>query len=210
MRRLQDQSNEAAESASSFAWTRDTLPPSRTGEFLLRLVEALQAVSDRAASTVTQPRREDAKQKPSNTAEAATTSAAVVVEVKEAGSRNDGCAEDAEEDEQREVVLTMEDLVLEPPALASGVSGHVVPTSEEQSRVPADRKRCTERKGSTAGTTVTTAAAGSAEPEVERHLDHVLEALVRAKAIAMPRSRFVLVLNAEVVLSWKFVRFISG
>lgn len=145
-------------------------------------------MNDRASST--QLRREDAKRKPSNTAETATTSVAVAVEVKEAGSRNDGCTEDVEEDEQREVVLTMEDLVLEPPALASGVSGHVVPAREEQSRVPADRKRGTERKGSTTGTTVTTAAAGSAEPEVERHLDHVLEALVRAKAITLPRSRF--------------------
>lgn len=192
MRRLQDQSNAAAGSASSFAWTRNTLPPPRTGEFLLRLVEALQAVSDRAASSMTQLRSEDSKRKPSNTAEAAeaaTTSASVAAEVKEAGSRNDGCDEDAEEDEQREVVLTMEDLVLEPQALASGVSGHV-PASEEQSRVLADRKRGAERKGSTAGTTVNTAAASSAEPEVERHLDHVLEALVRAKAIAMPRSRF--------------------
>ena len=91
-----------------------------------------------------------------------------------------------EKERQRDVVLTMDDLVLEPPALASEVSGDIVLASSEQSHVFANRKRSAHRKGSTGA-----AMASGAATEVERHLDHVLEALVRARAIALPRSRLV-------------------
>lgn len=71
---------------------------------------------------------------------------------------------------------TTEDLVLAPTAMAEGLAA---PEAGEKAA---------------AATADGSAAAATTKGTVESHLDHVLEALVRARGIAMPHSRFVVLL----------------
>lgn len=80
-------------------------------------------------------------------------------------------------------VAPMEDLVLEPPALAAG--GGRVGREEGGGHRSGD--------GDVEGGSAAGRETGSvvALDGVEQHLDHVLEALVRVRGLVMPRSRCV-------------------
>ena len=127
-----------------------------------------------------------------------------------AGNNNAVVAGDLPEGEEgrRGVVAPMEDLVLEPPALAAAeraeeaaaamaaMAAGVVERGAGRRRGTAAEEENEEGKGapSTAAAAVVaaTAAADSARAsEAQQHFDHVLEALVRARGIVLPRSRSV-------------------
>ena len=107
-----------------------------------------------------------------------------------------------EEEGRREVgVAPMEDLVLEPPALAA--AGRAEEAAAAMATMAAGkgagRKRGTaaagdreEGKGAVSMAAEAAVVADSARAsEEQQHLDHVLEALVRARGIVLPRSRCV-------------------
>lgn len=128
-------------------------------------------------------------------------SSAVVV-VDDGGGRG----AEGEEGRREVVVAPMEDLVLEPPALAA--AGRAEEAAAAMAAMAAGRgggrKRGTAAEEDGEGgkgaasmaaalsVASATAAANSARAsEEQQHLDHVLEALVRARGIVLPRSRCV-------------------
>lgn len=181
-----------------------------TGELFLRLAEALQAVN-----AATSPLVSDLSPSPalsmaasgaaSSSSAAATTSPAVeesgaaTVTAGRGISVAQGLANASVEGEGQSAVLPMEVLALEPPASVTEEEGEQGPGApkEDAAAVIAGRDSEAERKvleggGEAPPMPSSTNVVGTASAsEVEQHLDHVLEALVRARGIAMPRSRCV-------------------
>ena len=183
-RRLQDQSNAAAQPPPPFpfgkldgAATAAATPAApRTGELLVRLAEALNAVDGATPSPVAggsggaPPRR--------LALAAAAALASPETPPDEAGASRAGGSEEAagaaaaggrgEERQGGSVAPTpsspMKDLVLEPPALPAAAAV----------------------AGGAGGGTAAVGSGGEAQ-----YLDHVLEALVRARGIVLPRVRSV-------------------
>lgn len=217
----------AAQPPPPFCW-RPRSPPAtpRSGELLLCLAEALRAMDETpslasertAAPAVAAPAALAAPPGTTATAEVAPTfadavTAAVAAAAEMAAVDGDSPAvgdgnvvvvDGAEGEEgQRRGVSPMEDLVLEPPALAAAAAGRAEEAAAAMAAMAtgevergASRKRgadgdLVEEEVAVEAAARVAADSAHAKKEQQQQLDHVLEALVRARGIVLPRSRWV-------------------